>query len=74
MPGPPTDAYTLERNDYVWAPPGLEVSDNIINEQFIVNFQKVDPYTRTQQVYGEGDRGQIPQWVVLVCKHNDERN
>ncbi|KAK4303286.1 hypothetical protein Pmani_024671 [Petrolisthes manimaculis] len=45
-------AYTLERNEYVWAPPGLEVSDNIISEQFLISFQKIDPYTRTQQVYG----------------------
>ncbi|XP_050686230.1 glycine receptor subunit alpha-4-like [Eriocheir sinensis] len=45
-------AYTLDRNVYVWVPPGLEVSSNIHSEQFLIHFEKTDPYTRVQDVYG----------------------
>ncbi|KAK8396411.1 hypothetical protein O3P69_005456 [Scylla paramamosain] len=45
-------AYTLDRNVYVWVPPGLEVSKMIHSEQFLVRFEEADPYTRVQDVYG----------------------
>ncbi|XP_042203509.1 glycine receptor subunit alpha-4-like [Homarus americanus] len=45
-------AYSLKHNVYTWMPPGLEISDHISNEQFLVRFEMVDPYTRVQDVYG----------------------
>ncbi|KAG7156603.1 Gamma-aminobutyric acid receptor subunit rho-1-like 2 [Homarus americanus] len=39
-------AYSLKHNVYTWMPPGLEISDHISNEQFLVRFEMVDPYTR----------------------------
>ncbi|XP_071552152.1 glycine receptor subunit alpha-2-like isoform X2 [Panulirus ornatus] len=45
-------AYTLDHNVYSWVPPGLEVSDGIPSEQFLVRFEKTEPYTRVQDVYG----------------------
>lgn len=48
-----TDAYTLNYNVYKWVPPGLEIGKDISNEQFNIRFEKTDPYTRVQDVYGE---------------------
>ncbi|XP_047490714.1 glycine receptor subunit alpha-2-like [Penaeus chinensis] len=45
-------AYTLNYNVYKWVPPGLEISADISNEQFYIRFEKTDPYTRVQDVYG----------------------
>ncbi|XP_063610990.1 glycine receptor subunit alpha-2-like [Penaeus indicus] len=47
------DAYTLNYNVYKWVPPGLEIGADISNEQFYIRFEKTDPYTRVQDVYGE---------------------
>ncbi|XP_042879738.1 glycine receptor subunit alpha-3-like [Penaeus japonicus] len=45
-------AYTLNYNVYKWVPPGLEIGKDISNEQFNIRFEKTDPYTRVQDVYG----------------------